>query len=160
MAENLNCEPPTHFPLIGDELRLMNIKSSRFPAVVRFLLPLSWGFSPGDVKAIRKLAEEADGVNGDRYPVHYMSHGNCIALLQVKRQVNWPPLHRIANTRLCLSSMERNSSGRTLNNYPPAQHTSHCKHTPRAYRIPEPTFISLRDPYLTNLIFSNVVISG
>jgi diketogulonate reductase-like aldo/keto reductase len=40
--------------------------------------------STGDVVAIRKLAEEADGTSGDRYPLQYVSHGNCIPLIEWK----------------------------------------------------------------------------
>ena len=39
---------------------------------------------PEDVKAIRKLAEEADGTNGDRYSPQYVSDGKCIPLSEWK----------------------------------------------------------------------------
>ncbi|KAF8529469.1 NADP-dependent oxidoreductase domain-containing protein [Gautieria morchelliformis] len=40
--------------------------------------------APEDVKAIRKLAEEANGVGGPRYPPQYVSDGMCIPLNEWK----------------------------------------------------------------------------
>jgi aryl-alcohol dehydrogenase-like predicted oxidoreductase len=92
LAEYPNCEEPaSHLSsFITDALGLMHFQVFPIPgcrSVERLeenAVSAEIQLSPTDVAAIRKLAEEADGAIGDRYPSQHIPEGNCIPLTEWK----------------------------------------------------------------------------